>query len=77
METLRQLRNGKDSLLTQKRQIIEFFYFRWKAGADKMTKKINTLAGLMNPTSRRIVFPILEFDSAIFGSSTTNPTIFA
>ena len=42
-----------------------------------MTKKINTLAGLMNPTSRRIVFPILEFDSAIFGSSTTNPTIFA
>lgn len=32
------------------------FISSWKAGADKMTKKINTLSGLLNPSSRRTVF---------------------
>ena len=32
------------------------FFCSWKAGADKMTKKINTLSGLLNPTSRRTVY---------------------
>ena len=35
---------------------LKIFISSWKAGADKMTKKINTLSGLLNPSSRRIVF---------------------
>ena len=48
-----QLRNGEELRIVN---FLVIFISSWKAGADKMTKKINTLSGLLNPSSRRIVF---------------------
>ena len=54
--------HGNSSPVKKRFETLKFFYFEiicissWKAGADKMTKKINTLSGLLNPTSRRTVY---------------------